>query len=77
MDMENKRVKEAKRHGEMRRHAVCGSCSRTVKIRNEKDKVACTSSLEIMPADHVSDCEDYLPVVANDVVSVHEDRVAK
>ena len=71
------RVKEAKRHGEMRRHAVCGSCSRTVKIRSEKDKVACTSSLEIMPADHESDCEDYLPIVANDAVSVHEDSVAK
>jgi len=77
MDTENKRVKEAKRHGEMRRHSVCGNCSRTVKIRNEKDKVACTSNLNIMPADHVSDCEDYQPVMAGDALSVAEDSVAK
>ena len=61
-------MKQAKRHGEMHQHPVCGNCSRVVRIRDEKDKVACTSNLMIMPADYVADCGDFRPIEADAAV---------
>jgi hypothetical protein len=61
-------VKQAKQQSELHRPSVCGNCTRSVKIRSGKHRIACTAHLTIMSASHEAECEEFLPVVANDAV---------
>lgn len=42
-------------------HSVCGNCAKMIRVRGEANKVACTVLLDVLPADHVADCEHYEP----------------
>ena len=38
---------------------TCGNCASVVKLKSEPGKVACVVHLQVMPADHVPDCEHH------------------
>ena len=49
-------MKEVNRHRE-KQH--CGSCARTIKLRHDPGKLACTAHLMVVPVDHVAECGEY------------------
>lgn len=56
-------MKVAKHGNNAAGHKTCGNCARVVKLKNEPGKVACVVHLQVMPVDHVSECEHHDEVV--------------
>jgi len=61
-----KQVKQAKQHSGAHGHQACSNCARTIRIRGDSNKVACTARLQMMPANHSDHCEDYKAVATTD-----------
>jgi hypothetical protein len=38
---------------------TCGTCASVVKLKNDPDNVACVVHLQVMPVNHVADCEHH------------------
>lgn len=56
-------MKAAKHGNNVAGHKTCGNCARVVKLKNELGKVACVVHLQVMPVDHVAECEHHDVVV--------------
>lgn len=51
---------KAAKHGNVAgTHKTCGNCASVVKLKNDPDNVACVVHLQVMPVDHVPECEHH------------------
>jgi len=52
-------MKQAKHPKGLHGHPACGNCARTIQLRHDAGKVACTAHLTVMDADRNAECAEY------------------